>query len=228
MSRSGKPLLVQVSFINGKECDECDSIQTIPSAMDLVTAICCPGNFSMAVVITYIQSEHTRFSLFQLKTAASKTPATPPAAAATQGEDKPTSAAAGASCTRGTCPRTCRTAASPPAHRHEWENVVIWVNNPAVANPTLLGGAASGHGGYSEKTTNPLRQGTRPKVEYFTNFPYNYELQFTHTLGRDLLLVAWDSLPVAAWRGLEMADFGKAIVLFKDASFRNDLAKAAL
>ncbi|KKK15461.1 NPP1 domain protein [Aspergillus rambellii] len=113
------------------------------------------------------------------------------------------------------------------AHRHDWENVVIWVNNPSVRNPTLLGGAASGHGKY-KKTTNPQRQGDRPKVEYFTNFPTNHELQFTNTLGRDLPLIAWDSMSPAARRGLEQANFGAATVPFKDSTFQGNLAKAAL
>ncbi|KAE8159773.1 necrosis inducing protein [Aspergillus tamarii] len=116
---------------------------------------------------------------------------------------------------------------SAGAHRHDWENVVIWVNNPANNNPTLLGGAASGHGSY-KKTDNPPREGDRPKVEYFTNFPTNHELQFTNTLGRDLPLIAWESLPEAARQGLESAEFGKATVPFKDSTFEGNLAKAAL
>ncbi|KAE8377999.1 necrosis inducing protein [Aspergillus bertholletiae] len=116
---------------------------------------------------------------------------------------------------------------STGAHRHDWENVVIWIDNPAVANPTLLGGAASGHGSY-KKTNNPSRQDTRAKVEYFTNFPTNHELQFTNTLGRDLPLIAWESLPEAARRGLEDANFKDATVPFKDSTFAGNLAKAAL
>lgn len=118
---------------------------------------------------------------------------------------------------------------SAGAHRHEWENVVVWVNNPAVANPTLVGAAASGHGGY-KKTLWPQVRGDRVQVEYFTNFPYNHELQFKSSPGRDLALVAWDSLPEAARRGLDSANFGAAIVPFKNAygTFQNNLAKAAL
>ncbi|KAE8351117.1 NPP1 domain protein [Aspergillus coremiiformis] len=113
------------------------------------------------------------------------------------------------------------------AHRHDWENVVIWVDNPVAPTPTLLGGAASGHGEY-KKTPDPPRQDTRPKVEYFTSFPTNHELQFTDTLGRDLDLVAWDSLPEPARLGLQNGDFGDAIVPFIDSTFESNLAKAAL
>ncbi|KAF7928963.1 hypothetical protein EAE99_004707 [Botrytis elliptica] len=62
------------------------------------------------------------------------------------------------------------------------------INNPEVANPVLIGAAASGHGGVS-KTTNPPRQGTRPKVEYFVEFPKNHALQFTNTPGVDLPMI---------------------------------------
>ncbi|KAH8427906.1 NPP1 family protein [Aspergillus melleus] len=116
---------------------------------------------------------------------------------------------------------------SAGAHRHDWENVVVWVNDPAVANPTFLGAAASGHGSY-KKTSSPQREGDRPKVEYFTSFPTNHELQFTGTLGRDLALIAWESLPEAARKGLEDAEFGKATVPFKDSTFQGNLEKAAL
>lgn len=116
---------------------------------------------------------------------------------------------------------------STGAHRHDWENVVVWVDNPAVASPRLLGAAASGHGKY-KKTTSPSREGERPKVEYFTSFPTNHELQFTGTLGRDLSLIAWESMPEAARKGLEEADFGKATVPFKESTFKGNLEKAAI
>ncbi|KAF7871747.1 hypothetical protein EAF04_003854 [Stromatinia cepivora] len=79
-------------------------------------------------------------------------------------------------------------------HRHDWEHVVILVNNPAVAGPGLLGTAASGHGDL-KKTTRPPTDGTRSKVEYYTEFPRNHELQFTNTPGRDLLMMWWDFFP---------------------------------
>jgi hypothetical protein len=56
-------------------------------------------------------------------------------------------------------------------------------------------------------------------VEYFTDFPLNQELQFTNTLGRDLPLIAWNSMPEAATKGLEYADFKSAVVSFKNGTF---------
>ncbi|KAG2001793.1 hypothetical protein GB937_009950 [Aspergillus fischeri] len=67
-----------------------------------------------------------------------------------------------------------------------------------------------------------------PKVDYSTSFPLNHELQFTNTLGRALPLIAWDSMPEAARKGLEYANFGFAVVPFKDGTFQGHLAAAAL
>lgn len=114
---------------------------------------------------------------------------------------------------------------SAGAHRHDWENVVIWIDNPANASPQILGASASGHGNY-KKTTTPQLQGTRPKVEYFAEFPTNHELQFTDTLGKDYPMVDWSSLTQAARDALENTDFGSANVPFKDANFGKNLDKA--
>ncbi|TGO25517.1 hypothetical protein BPAE_0078g00160 [Botrytis paeoniae] len=112
-------------------------------------------------------------------------------------------------------------------HRHDWEHVVVWVNNPALPNPTLIGAAASGHGSL-KKTTNPQRQGDRVKVEYYVSFPTNHELQFTDTLGRDLPMMWYDFLPAASKTALQNTSFGKAVCPFNDANFANNLAKAAI
>lgn len=114
---------------------------------------------------------------------------------------------------------------STGAHRHDWENVVVFVDS--VAGGNLVSAAASGHGDY-KKTDNPQRDGDRLLVEYFTNFPTNHELQFKSTKGRDLALVDWDAIPQAARDGLSSADFGKATVPFKDDTFDGNLDKAVL
>src|SRR5690242_16222955 len=79
-------------------------------------------------------------------------------------------------------------------HRHDWESVVVWLDNPANANPRILSAAASGHGSY-KRTTNPNRRGNNVKVEYFTSFPTNHELQFTNTEGRPYWISDWDRMP---------------------------------
>ncbi|RXG50670.1 hypothetical protein VDGE_06993 [Verticillium dahliae] len=113
-------------------------------------------------------------------------------------------------------------------HRHDWENIVVFVDDPAAnAAPGLLGGAASGHGEY-KKTATPDREGDSVKVEYFTTFPTNHELQFTATTGKTYPISDWDAMPQAARDALETTDFGSANVPFKDANFDSNLAKAAL
>lgn len=112
---------------------------------------------------------------------------------------------------------------STGAHRHDWENVVVFVDS---AGAQLVSAAASGHGSY-KKTDSPQRDGDRPKVEYFTSFPTNHELQFTDTPGRDLALVDWDAIPQASRDALNSADFGKATVPFKDDTFDGNLDKAS-
>ncbi|KAF6802993.1 necrosis inducing protein [Colletotrichum sojae] len=113
------------------------------------------------------------------------------------------------------------------SHRHDWESVVVWLNNPSVANPTILGGSASGHGKY-KKTTSPQREGDSLKVEYFTQALLNHELQFTDTAGRTYPVLDWDAMSPAMKSALENTEFGQANVPIKDENFLDNLGKAAL
>ena len=70
--------------------------------------------------------------------------------------------------------------------------------------------------------------GTTVKVEYFTTFPTNHELQFTNTLGKDLPLIDWDTMTQAMRDALSNTDFGSANVPFKDSNFVNNLNKASM
>ncbi|KAL2061925.1 hypothetical protein VTL71DRAFT_7303 [Oculimacula yallundae] len=110
-------------------------------------------------------------------------------------------------------------------HRHEWENTVVWTTDPSRGRPTLIGAAASGHGGY-KKTTNPSRKGDRVKVEYYTSFPTNHELQFSGTEGWGFWKIHWDTMPAAARNALQNTNFGAANVPFKDGAFTSNLDKA--
>lgn len=114
------------------------------------------------------------------------------------------------------------------AHRHDWEAVVVWIDDPATtAAPAVLGGAASGHGDF-KKTTGALKGGTSATVEYFARAPTNHELQFTDTVGLTHEVLDWDALPAAARTALQNTDFGSANVPFKDGNFEANLAKAAI
>lgn len=100
---------------------------------------------------------------------------------------------------------------SPGSHRHDFENVVIWLSGDLT---TVLGGAASGHGDY-KKTNGALPGGDSATVEYFASFPTNHELQFTETVGNTYPISDWDAMPEAAKSALQNTDFGDASPPFK-------------
>ncbi|CCF37348.1 necrosis inducing protein [Colletotrichum higginsianum] len=111
------------------------------------------------------------------------------------------------------------------SHRHDWESLVVWLNNASVANPEILGGAASGHGDF-KPTTNPQREGDSLKIEYFTQGILNHELQFTATTGRTYPVLDWDAMSATMQSALNDADFGDANVPFKDENFVENLEEA--
>ncbi|GME53607.1 hypothetical protein GTA08_BOTSDO09273 [Neofusicoccum parvum] len=112
-------------------------------------------------------------------------------------------------------------------HRHEWEGVVVWIDDPEAAQPQLLGVAASAHGKY-QTHRSPSLQESRPLIRYFNVFLVNHQMGFTSRRGDEQPLVAWESLPEAARDALQSADFGDATVPFKDGSFEKNLREAAL
>lgn len=100
---------------------------------------------------------------------------------------------------------------SPGSHRHDFENVVIWLSSDIT---TVLGGAASGHGEY-KITNGAVPGGDSATVEYFATFPTNHELQFTETVGNTYPVSDWDAMPDAAKSALQDTDFGDASPPFK-------------
>ena len=111
-------------------------------------------------------------------------------------------------------------------HRHDWESVVVWIDNPANTNPRMLGSAASSHGSF-KPSANPNRRGNNVLVEYFTRFPTNHELQFTNTIGRSYSISDWGAMPEPAKKALENgAAFGSANVPFRPDNFFSNLNKA--
>ncbi|GAB7329382.1 hypothetical protein MBLNU13_g01167t1 [Cladosporium sp. NU13] len=112
-------------------------------------------------------------------------------------------------------------------HRHDWENVVIWIDNPANANPRVFGAAASGHGGYKKTTGVPqMRNGQRLQVEYFTNFPTNHELQFKTSPGGDMDMIDYATVNDAVKKALDGYDWGSAACPLNAANFEKNLGKA--
>ncbi|MFC7589544.1 NPP1 family protein [Nonomuraea antimicrobica] len=116
-------------------------------------------------------------------------------------------------------------------HRHDWEHVVVWVQNGTAQYV-----AASEHGAYNVRARSQLPwDGTHPKIIYhkdglsthafrFANFdeqPENHKgtWQFPP-------LVGWDSYPAGFRDRLTAHDFGSASFGLKDSSFGGELAKA--
>ncbi|TFK83288.1 NPP1-domain-containing protein [Polyporus arcularius HHB13444] len=112
-------------------------------------------------------------------------------------------------------------------HRHDWEGIVVWLDDPNKAEPAILGVAASAHGDFST-TTSPNLDGTSPLIQYFSVWPVDHQLGFTSDVGGTQPLIAYKSLTDAARNALETTDFGSANVPFKEANFQNNLVKAEL
>lgn len=112
-------------------------------------------------------------------------------------------------------------------HRHDWENAIVWVDDPTKTDPTILALSASAHGDYDTITSDFDLSGTRPLIRYYSVWPVNHQLGFTDTQGGEQPLIAWESLTDAARTALTNTDFGDANVPFKDSNFDNNLAKAA-
>lgn len=114
-------------------------------------------------------------------------------------------------------------------HRHDWESIVVWIDNPAVANPLVQSIAYSGHGQYKKAAPSAASiLGTNPLVGYDSNWPLNHELDVSGNVsGKGMQpLIGWDDLTPAARHALNTTDFGSANVPFKDSNFKNNLAKA--
>ncbi|KAH9912777.1 necrosis and ethylene-inducing protein 2 precursor [Epithele typhae] len=112
-------------------------------------------------------------------------------------------------------------------HRHDWEGIVVWIDDPNKDEPTILGAAASGHGKFDAETDPPL-QGTNPLIRYYSTWPIDHQLGFTSDVGGQQPLIAWESLTDAARDALQNTDFGAANVPFKDSNFESNLVKAEL
>lgn len=108
-------------------------------------------------------------------------------------------------------------------HRHDWEDIVVWLT-PSLDGIEAV--SASGHGKHDVDREPKLHDGA-PCVAYSSVWPVNHRLGFTRKVGGRQPLVAWESITRAAREGLDTADFGKATVPFKDATFAANLESAS-
>ncbi|KAG7380534.1 hypothetical protein PHYBOEH_011395 [Phytophthora boehmeriae] len=106
-------------------------------------------------------------------------------------------------------------------HRHDWEHVVVWIDNPAVRNPRILAVSPSAHSGYSKYAppNADTLDGNSIKVNYESSYPMNHALDVT-TKGGDLQdLIMWDQMSALARKALNDTSFGDANVPMNDGNF---------
>lgn len=114
-----------------------------------------------------------------------------------------------------------------PGHRHDWEAIVVWIDNPANANPAIQRIAYSQHGEFERHAAEPFyMDGNHPKVDYGAIFPFGHVLSRTNAKGGTQPLVHWDQISSAARDALNTVSFGDANVPFNDNNFWNNLGKA--
>uniref|UniRef100_H3G7R3 Necrosis inducing-like protein NPP1 type n=1 Tax=Phytophthora ramorum TaxID=164328 RepID=H3G7R3_PHYRM len=114
-------------------------------------------------------------------------------------------------------------------YRHDWEACVVWISNITLEEPNIVALSVSYHSTY--QTYYPLDkdylEGDSAKIEYSTSWVVlDHSLSATSTPGETQDLIMWDQLTAAARTALEDTDFGGARVPFKDANFKEKLAKA--
>ncbi|RLN49048.1 hypothetical protein BBJ29_006215 [Phytophthora kernoviae] len=113
-------------------------------------------------------------------------------------------------------------------HRHDWEHVIVWIDNPEGENSKILAASPSAHSGYS-KYVSPgavTIDGSAIKVNYESHWPVNHALDLTSTGGESQPLIMWDQLTDAARNALNTVNFGAANVPMNDGNFLAKLEKA--
>ncbi|KAH7141632.1 necrosis and ethylene-inducing protein 1 precursor [Dactylonectria macrodidyma] len=118
-------------------------------------------------------------------------------------------------------------------HRHDWEGVVVWVNNPAASIPKVLGIATSAHGKYVKEAgafKNTMPGTTHPTVKYYqdTAFFGTHSIHTTGNEGRYQPIIGWDFMNDNMRKALNTVNWGSANCPISNGNFANNLAKAAL
>ena len=106
-------------------------------------------------------------------------------------------------------------------HRHDWEHVIVFIENLGnEAREEIVGAAYSAHGGVSV-TTNPNRDGKH----IYINYDFNGSVTHSFTEGREgsnnnHVLISYNRIPQAAKDTLNNQNFGSAIVPFRNSGDR--------
>uniref|UniRef100_H3GAZ2 Necrosis inducing-like protein NPP1 type n=1 Tax=Phytophthora ramorum TaxID=164328 RepID=H3GAZ2_PHYRM len=114
-------------------------------------------------------------------------------------------------------------------HRHDWEHVVVWVDDITLDSPSIIAVSPSAHSGYNiyyPPESNTI-DGYSAKVDYSSSWVVvNHALDSTSDSGESQDLIMWDQLTDAARTALENTDFGDANVPMKDGNFLTKLGNA--
>ncbi|MEV7890127.1 NPP1 family protein [Streptomyces sp. NPDC002817] len=117
-------------------------------------------------------------------------------------------------------------------HRHDWEHVVIWVQNGTIQYVST-----SAHGAYTTTATSGVRfDGTHAKIVYHKDgvSTHAFRLANSNDEPPENAKGTWQYPPLVGWNGypsgvrdkLVAYDFGSANFALKDANFASDLSKA--
>ncbi|POM72889.1 Necrosis inducing-like protein NPP1 type [Phytophthora palmivora] len=117
--------------------------------------------------------------------------------------------------------------------RHDWASVVVWLNDPAVERPTMIGVSPSSYVSTYYKYTPPPRDGVHGTT-CMINYLQDVDNHGFHTVdttwksgGEFQDLIMWEQLTDEARAALNDTDFGEnAKVPFNDANFQANLQNA--
>ncbi|GMF28494.1 unnamed protein product [Phytophthora lilii] len=140
----------------------------------------------------------------------------------------------GLSCMPGTkFPKDMPTALFKKGKRHDWVNVVVWIDNPAAEAPKMIGVSPSSYVSTYSKYTPPPPDGLNGMsvmINYLTDANNDgfHTVDTTWKTGGEFQdLIMWEQLTDEARAALNGTDFGEhAKVPFIDANFEANLKLA--
>ncbi|KAG2520778.1 hypothetical protein JM16_006583, partial [Phytophthora kernoviae] len=116
---------------------------------------------------------------------------------------------------------------SGDGHRHDWENIVVWIDNPALDDATILAISTSSTNGYMKYTAlEGYVAGNAALVTYDNLDSDDHTLSLGKDGGELQELIMWTQLPEAARIALNETSFDPAVVPMKDDTFMANLEKA--
>ncbi|MDX6312422.1 MAG: hypothetical protein QOF44_1886 [Streptomyces sp.] len=117
-------------------------------------------------------------------------------------------------------------------HRHDWEHVVVWINNNQVQYVSV-----SQHTSYAISAASGVRfDGSHPKIVYHKDGASTHDFRFANTNDEPAenatgnwfypRLVGWEGYPAGYRDKLMSANFGDATIKITDGSFNSTLSNS--